>query len=80
MSTQDKPITPNHPLYPTHRHCYHQITCGASPLRHRRHDDLARLVAHHLGSEAGLDASITALPQPTKRGVPVRTLRYAREW
>ncbi len=51
---------PNHPLYPTHRHCYHQITCGASPLRHRRPDDLARLVAHHLGSEAGLDASISA--------------------
>ena len=57
--TAAKPITPNHPLYPTHRHCYHQITCGASPLRHRRHDDLARLVAHHLGSEAGLDASIS---------------------
>ena len=48
---------PNHSLHATHRHCYHQITCGASPLRHRRHDDLARLVAHHLGSEAGLDAS-----------------------
>ena len=55
--TVAKPIAPNHCLYPTHRHCYHQITCGASPLRHRRHDDLARLVAHHLGSEAGLDAS-----------------------
>ena len=23
---------------------------------------------------------VVALPQPTKRGVPVRTLRYAREW
>ena len=55
-----KPIALNHPLYPTRRHCYHQITCGASPLRHRRHDDLARLVAHHLGPEAGLDASISA--------------------
>ena len=55
-----KPINSAHPLYPTHRHCYHQITCGCSPLRHRRHDDLARLVAHHLGSEAGLDASVSA--------------------
>ena len=35
-------------------------TCGASPLRPRRHNSLARCVANHLSAEAGLDATITA--------------------
>ena len=58
--TAAKPLTPDHALHPSHRHCYHQLTCGSSPLRHRRHDSLARCVADHLSAEAGLDATITA--------------------
>ena len=38
----------------------HQLTCGCSPLRLRRHNALARCAATHLSTEADLEASLTA--------------------
>jgi len=58
--TTTKPLTNTHPLFPLRQHCLHQLTCGCSKLRLRRHNQLARLVANHLSAEGGLEASLTA--------------------
>ena len=55
-----KPITPSHPLFPLYHHGLHQLTCGCSPLRLRRHNHLARCVANHLSPEGSLEASLVA--------------------
>ena len=57
--TAAKPLTAAHALFPLHQHCLHQLTCGASSLRLRRHNNLARCAATTLAAEASLEASLT---------------------
>ena len=58
--TASKPLNAAHPHFPFHPHCYHQLTCGCSPLRLKRHNHLARCAAQHLSAEASLEASLVA--------------------
>ena len=53
------PIPSTHPLYPLLSHALHAITCGGGPLRHARHDALARLIAHIAHREIGAEVSTT---------------------
>jgi hypothetical protein len=67
-----KPLLPAHRLFLLRRHGYHQLTCGCSPLRLRRHKKLARCVANHLSSEGDLDASLAVnLHSSLTRGTKV---------